>query len=212
MVEVNNNNQIQKSRRYRIIAVAFALLVIAGGFMFYRQHKSTEDKTYFGTVNAQTDSYHVDASKPVKLEIPSIKLDAKVGEVDLNPDHTLGVPQKFDEVGWYKQSPTPGELGPSILVGHLDSATSAAVFWNLKSLKQGDKILVTREDGSVVTFQVDSMKSVSQNNFPTEEVYGSIDFAGLRLITCDGVWNKREGHYSNNLVVFASIVKPEENK
>jgi len=180
--------------------------------MLYRQHHNSS-KQFFGTVSAKPDAYHLNPSHPVKISIPALKLkDIQIVDIDLNPDKTLGVPQRFDQVGWYKQSPTPGELGPSVIVGHLDSASSSAVFWNLKKLKQGDKIQVTREDGSVAEFQVDAMRSVPQDNFPTQDVYGSIDYAGLRLITCDGKWLPKEGHYSNNLVVFASLVKPMEQK
>jgi LPXTG-site transpeptidase (sortase) family protein len=130
----------------------------------------------------------------------------------LNPDKTLEVPKKYEQVGWYKNSPTPGELGPSILVGHLDSSNAPAVFYKLSDLKQGDKIEVTREDGSTATFQVDSLRVVEQDNFPTKDVYGAIDYAGLRLITCDGQYLKNKGHYSNNLIIYSSLVKPDQQQ
>jgi len=148
------------------------------------------------------------ASKPVHIKIPAANVDANMETLGLNPDKTLEVPKKDNQVGWYIGSPTPGEIGPSVMVGHLDSINGAAVFYRLNKVKPGDLIEITREDGSIATFKVDALQTFSQDNFPTDTVYGTISSAGLRLITCAGKWSIFERHYSDNLVVFATLVKP----
>jgi len=142
------------------------------------------------------------ASVPTHIQIPSINLDASVDTVGLNNDGSLAVPYRED-VGWYNGSPTPGEIGPSIIDGHVDSVYGIAVFWYLRNVKPGDKVLISRQDGGTVTFSVDKVAAYDQHNFPTNQVYGNIKYAGLRLITCDGTFDYTTRHYSNNLVVYA---------
>lgn len=208
MVDIKSN-QIPKSKHHRNLMVMFALLfVIFGGYLFYRAHNDRSKVQEFSTTRpVEAKPYSLPASKPVGIKIAAIGVDAKITELGLNPNHTLEVPKSYSQVGWYRDFPTPGEIGPAILVGHLDSATSPAVFWKLKDLKPNDRIEITREDGTTAIFQVDAMKSVEQNNFPTEMVYGKTDNSQIRLITCQGKYSVLEGHYDHNLVVFASLVK-----
>jgi len=147
------------------------------------------------------------ASQPVRLKIDKIGIDAPTINLNLNADGTLGTPNSPTEVGWYRNSPTPGEMGPSVLVGHVDYINyGPAVFWNLNKLQPGDTFEVARVDGSIAKFKVDAVKQFAQNNFPTDEVYGNIKYAGIRLITCGGTWNAQTHHYSDNTVVFGSLV------
>lgn len=145
-------------------------------------------------------------SVPTKLEIPDISLTTNLISLGKNPDGTLATPNRNDIAGWYDLSPTPGEVGPSILVGHVDNYLGPAVFFYLKTLLPGQLITVTRADGSVAHFKVDRIALFDQNNFPTAEVYGDINYPGLRLITCGGVFNAYTGHYLQNTVVYASYV------
>ncbi len=116
-------------------------------------------------------------------------------------------PLESDEPGWYDGSPTPGELGPAVILGHVDSARSGpAVFYDLAALLPGDTIGVTRADGTTVTFRVDEVARYPKRAFPTEAVYGDLDHAGLRLITCGGDFDRSAGSYEDNIVVYASAV------
>ena len=146
-------------------------------------------------------------SRPTSLQISSVDIETDLSVVGRNPDDTLTVPTEFDIAGWYEYSPTPGELGPAIITGHVDSYNGPAVFWRLGQVKIGDTIDIAREDGTVVTFEVEQVKQFEQDNFPTEEVYGNIDYIGLRLITCGGVWDRSAQSYSHNTVVFARLLK-----
>lgn len=141
-------------------------------------------------------------SAPTTLSIPAIALVSDLVGVGQNGDGSLEVPPG-DTVGWYTLAPTPGEIGPAILVGHVDSIAGPAIFAGLKELKSGDDIQITRQDGSQVHFAVTKTAAYEADNFPTQEVYGNIDHAGVRLITCYGTFNQLTRHYSHNLVVYA---------
>lgn len=146
-------------------------------------------------------------SVPTRLRIPAIKVDASFVELGLAADKTIEVPKSFTEVGWYIHGPTPGELGPAIVLGHVDSRVlGAAVFFYLGQLKPGDTIEIDRKDGSTAVFRVDELDRYSQDDFPTDLVYGNINHAGLRLITCTGAYDRQAKKYDRNLVVYASLI------
>ena len=149
------------------------------------------------------------ASTPTQLEIPAIGVSSSLLQLGLNPDHTVQVPPfaKDSKAGWYTGSPTPGELGPSLILGHVDSAEyGPGVFFKLGALHQGDTVDVTRADSTVAVFRVDRVASFPKDNFPTLEVYGNTDNAQLRLITCGGKFDFSARSYESNIVVFASLV------
>ncbi len=151
-------------------------------------------------------------SEPVRLVIPKINLDTTfVPPLTLNADQTVSVPDSYEEVGWYTYGATPGEIGPAVILGHVDSLEGPAVFFSLGQLDAGDEIEVTRADGTVATFIVTNKERLPQEKFPTEKVYGQIDYAGLRLVTCTGIYNKGSLRYSHNLIVYAEL-KADSNQ
>jgi LPXTG-site transpeptidase (sortase) family protein len=106
--------------------------------------------------------------------------------------------------GWYSKGPTPGERGPAVIVGHVDTKKGPAVFYGLGRLKPGDMVDVTRKDGKVAAFAVDSVEHVPKAHFPTQRVYGEVGFAGIRLITCGGDF---KGHsYTDNTIVYGHLL------
>ena len=147
---------------------------------------------------------------PVSIKISSINLIAPVVKTGLEANGALHVPSNPNLSGWYDLGPKPGEIGPSVITGHLDSAAGPGVFWNLKKVKVGDEVEVVRDDGSIAIFKVDKMQTYSQDNFNTQAVYGSISNAGLRIITCAGIYEKNLGHYSDDLVVYASLLSIQQ--
>ena len=130
----------------------------------------------------------VGRSVPVRIDIAAIGVHAAVIPMGLEPDGTLGVPgpgPHYNDTAWYDRYPTPGEPGPALITGHLDSAHDGpSVFYRLGALVPGDHVAVTRADGRTVTFTVTGLGRYPQRAFPTEKVYGDLDYAGLRLITC----------------------------
>lgn len=146
-------------------------------------------------------------SVPVRLEIPAIGVDSTLMDLGLQADGTMEVPPEGFPAGWYTGAPTPGEIGPAVIAGHVDW-TGPGVFYNLRDLVPDDEILVTRADGSVVVFAVTVLEQFAKDEFPTDRVYGDLDVAGLRLITCGGSFNRATGHYEDNIVAFAELVPP----
>ena len=146
---------------------------------------------------------------PPHLEVPAIGVSSDLLDLGLNPDGTLEVPPLAEdsEAGWFHGSPTPGELGPAVLLGHVDSAEyGPGIFFDLGDLHPGDEITVTRADGTDAVFAVDQVTSYPKASFPTLEVYGNTDHAALRLITCGGQFDASTRNYLDNIVVYASLV------
>jgi sortase (surface protein transpeptidase) len=154
------------------------------------------------------DSIALEKSNPTVLRIPKINVEASFEEpLGVASDGGIEVPDAFDTVGWYKHGPTPGEIGPAVVLGHVDSVSGPAVFFSLGQLHEGDKIYILRSDGSEAVFVVERLKRYPQADFPTAEVYGDIPYAGLRLITCSGTYKRGEQRYTHNLVVYAKLVE-----
>ena len=140
---------------------------------------------------------------PVRVLIPEIGVDADVIDLGLKKDGTLEVPKDFAQTGWYTGRSVPGNVGPSVVVGHVDSRTGPAVFYRLRDLEAGDTIEVQRSDGMVALFRVTEVDLVSKDDFPTDQVYGSTAEPTLRLITCGGNFDRSARSYKGNLIVFA---------
>ncbi len=159
-----------------------------------------------------TDAVGVlEPSEPVSISIPGIGVDNAIMELGLEDDGTMEVPPHapFSEsqAGWYRHSPTPGQFGPSVVVGHVDSEQDGpSVFFELDTLAPGDQISIPRADGVTAVFAVDRTEQYQKDAFPTLEVFGDIDHAGLRLITCGGVFDNDEREYEDNIVVYAHLV------
>lgn len=146
---------------------------------------------------------------PVHLDIPAIKVDTDLLQLGLNPDRTVQVPPLSgnSEAGWYRYSPTPGQLGPAVILGHVDSARyGPAVFFRLGALRPGATVSVTRADRTVAVFRVDRVVSYAKDRFPTLEVYGNTRNAALRLITCGGTFDLTTRNYESNIVAYAALV------
>jgi hypothetical protein len=146
------------------------------------------------------------ASPPVAVDIPSIGVRARtLVDLGLAANRSLEVPKDFSAVGWYSAGPSPGQLGPAILAGHVDSHNGPAIFYRLGALRSGAQVIVSRKDGSTAKFTVDRIQRFSKDRFPVAQVYGNVHRAELRLITCGGSFDPRSGHYVDNVVAFAHL-------
>lgn len=76
---------------------------------------------------------------PIRLTIPALGVDASVVELGLDSDGELATPADFDTAGWYTDGPEPGEVGPSVIAGHVDDRSGPAVFFGLRDLTAGDE-------------------------------------------------------------------------
>lgn len=145
-------------------------------------------------------------SRPVKVAIPGIFIEARVTGLSLDKKGRLGAPpmSRPKEVGWFQDGPSPGERGTALIVGHRDTETGPAIFLNLNALHRGDTVKVTRADRVTAVFSVDEVRKYAKDTFPSEKVYGSTNRPELRLMTCGGRFDKKHG-YSANVVVFAHL-------
>ncbi len=149
------------------------------------------------------------ASAPVQLTVGRIGLEDRLMTLGRRPDRTLEVPPEHpgSPAGWYRDSPTPGEAGPAVLLGHVNATGGGpGVFADLHRLAPGDRIAVARADGSTAVFAVDAVERYPKDAFPTLRVYGNTAGPELRLITCDG-YDPATGWFAENLVVYASLVR-----
>jgi sortase (surface protein transpeptidase) len=146
------------------------------------------------------------ASPPVAVTIPAIGVQSNLIHLGLNPDGTVQVPTSFHVAGWYDQSVTPGQVGPTIILGHVDSKAGPGIFFRLGALKPGDDVAVKRTDGRTVTFKITAVRSYFKQQFPTIDVYGNTPTPTIRLITCGGTFDRSTGHYLSNIVAYGQIV------
>jgi LPXTG-site transpeptidase (sortase) family protein len=146
-------------------------------------------------------------SAPTRLTIPSIDVNAPFTPLDIGPSGQLNAPpvDNTNLVGWYRGGATPGERGTAIVAGHVDTKTGPAVFLLLRTVKKGDAVHITRQDGTIVTFKVDSVETFSKADFPNDRVYADTPDPQLRLITCGGNYDKKAKDYEDNVDVFAHL-------
>ncbi|HEY0717210.1 MAG TPA: class F sortase [Streptosporangiaceae bacterium] len=148
------------------------------------------------------------ASVPTRIEIPSLGVSAPMMTLGLGDNGAVQVPplENHNLAGWYQGSVTPGERGTSVILGHVDSYTGESVFFGLKTLRAGNRVEVVRADGSTAVFAVDGAQKVVKSTFPAQTIYANTTYPSLRLITCGGPFDKADGQYLDNIVVYAHLI------
>lgn len=201
------------SRRAFVTAATATLLAGCGGGHGTTSAANAPQQQGSSTPSGQSSAppsgktAHVLArSVPVTLRVPAIGVDTPVMRLGLASDGTVQVPPitAHDRAGWYRHSPTPGQTGPSVILGHVTvGAYGDGVFRHLAKLREGDRIEAGLENGTTATFTVTTVRTVAKADFPSDEVYGNVDRPELRLITCGGT---RTGTgYLDNVIVFATL-------
>jgi Sortase domain len=143
---------------------------------------------------------------PVHLQIPAIDVSTPLVKLGRLPDGTLQVPKAWGTAGWYDQGPRPGQPGPAVILGHVDSKSGPAVFYRLQALRPGDTVRVGLADGRTLVFRVQRLQRYPKNEFPTQAVYFPTLGRELRLITCGGDFDYARDSYVDNIVVYATLV------
>ncbi len=147
-------------------------------------------------------------ARPASIWINSISTGSDLIDLGLNRDGSLEVPVDFGVAGWWKGGPRPGDPGPAVITGHLDSTNGPGVFAKLGRVKPGDEVTVRRNDGRKLTFLVTRIDRYPKRAFPTRSVYSGTDASELRVITCGGTFDESVGSYKDNIVVFAKLIDP----
>mgnify|MGYP005988132979 FL=1 len=212
----------RRTTLYRVVlravaAVSFMSLLLISGCATPSDSVDTESNSPSVSISVPVEAAPTDdvadpsasstaGSPPARVEIPAIDVDSDVMGLGLLPDGSMEVPAGGFPAGWYTGSPVPGQLGPSIVAGHVDWGGSPGVFYRLHDLEQGDEVTIVSEDGNAVRFVVSAVEQYAKDAFPSDKVYGDIDHPGLRLITCGGPFDSNVSSYEDNIVVYADRV------
>ncbi len=143
---------------------------------------------------------------PVSVTIPAIGVRTRLVRLGISAQGTLQVPASTTVAGWYTASPRPGEIGSSIIAGHIDSYVGPGIFYRLGRMRSGERIYVRRADGSLAVFRVYAVREYPKDHFPTGKVYGPAPDAELHLITCGGTFDYATHGYLSNVVVYSTEV------
>jgi len=188
----------------RVLVLACALAGCQSAGLAEQPGQSPSTAIEADTFRSMRDYQQV--AEPVRLRIPAGHIDTELIRLGLMPDGTIDVlPLPYDVAGWYEEGPRPGQPGPAVILGHVDSKEDGpAVFFNLKTLSMGADVYVDRADGTTVKFRVTSRSQVPKTLFPTDLVYGPTLEASLRLVTCGGSFDRSTRNYRDNVIVYAA--------
>jgi hypothetical protein len=203
--------------RARVAGVAGALLIAGGAAavgiaVAAQQHAPQPSAAAAGATGPSAGrawGLPLRRSLPLSVEIPAIGVHSALLRLGVKPDGTMQVPplqRRPDAAAWYKYSVPPGQVGTSVIEGHVDSDRGPAVFFRLGALRPGDLVNVRLADGITAVFRVTGVRQYLKARFPAETVYHATRFAALRLITCGGAFNDATGQYLSSTVVFAFLV------
>ncbi|MCF2531827.1 class F sortase [Yinghuangia soli] len=216
----------KSGRGFRMLLAVAVLVVLAGGLLVSRtpggdgggppQPPASAARPY-GAITPDAQAAVDPAagapavlppSAPVRVAIPKIGTNAPLVGLSLEASGELAVPDPDDRnvAGWYQDGVTPGSPGTAIVVAHVDTKTGPAAFFGLGELRPGDTADITRADGVVATFRIESVEVFEKKDFPSERVYADTEDAQLRLITCGGAYDRQAGGYQSNVVAFARLV------
>lgn len=148
------------------------------------------------------------ASPPVRVRVPSVRIDAPLARVGLDADGWIEAPPPEERAlaGWFTGAVTPGERGTAVVVGHVDTPEGRGVFYDLGALTKGRRVEIARTDGRTAVFSVYGIEVVPKDDFPADRVYASTGLPELRLITCGGPY-AQDGGYAGNVVVSARLTE-----
>jgi hypothetical protein len=204
------------SLRARIAGLAGVLLIMAGtaaigvavGAQVHAPQPTLAAAGATGPFGSKGHGPPLRRALPVSVDIPAIGVHAKLLRLGLSSHGTIQVPSlrtQAGEAAWYKYSATPGQLGTSVIEGHVDSYQGPAVFFRLGALHPGDRVNVTLANGITAIFRVSGVRHYSKSKFPAKIIYGAAGYEALHLITCGGAFDYSTGHYLSSTVVFASL-------
>lgn len=145
------------------------------------------------------------AASPVRVTMPSVGVDTPLAALRLDRTGALVPPADPRTAGWFAGGPPPGDPGPAVLTGHVDSVTGPGAFFRIGQAAIGDPVDVGRADGTTVHFTVVRVVRYPKDGFPTAAVYGPTPGPELRLITCGGRFDRSTRSYVDDVVVYARV-------
>ncbi len=153
-------------------------------------------------------SHVVAADEPRYLQIPSLGVKARVLSLGLTATGAFDAPKNIFDTGWYTASSKPGVGAGAVLIdGHSTGLTKEGVFTRLGTLVAGQKIVITRGDGSVISYSVVKVQKLPKDQVDMSSLLLSQNpkKQGLNLITCSGSFNQRDFSFSERTLVYAVV-------
>jgi hypothetical protein len=171
-----------------------------------------------GTATTATTSPLVvamsDATRPTRIRIPAIGADSTLNKtVGVDASNVIQVPpvEHPEQAAWYRYSVVPGQLGPAVILGHINGGGHQGVFARLAQVKVGDTAEVTLSNHKVLTFTVQATDLTPKTAFPTAAVYGDTRTAALRLLSCGGRLDKEHHRYLDQVIVYADLTSVRDS-
>lgn len=156
------------------------------------------------TTTPEAPEPQVPIADPVGLRIDQIDVDAPILPYGVDQRGQMDVPDNVNDVGWYRFGPSPGQPGSAVLAAHVDLASSGpGVFFNLRTLVEGDGIAVLHADGSEVSYRVVARVTYEKDELPLDVIFSREGPPVLTLITCGGSFDSSASRYDSNVVVYA---------
>jgi LPXTG-site transpeptidase (sortase) family protein len=159
-------------------------------------------QTYSNKKNSSKSIKSLEGIIPDNLYIPAVRIHAIVEPVSISENGQMGVPQSTDRVGYLSSGVLPGAIGNAIMDGHVDNYKGPAVFFHLKKLKKGDRVIVDNYKGCHIQFVVESVEIFKTSEAPLQKIFGQVNESRLNLITCTGKYSRKRKEHEARLVVF----------
>jgi len=143
------------------------------------------------------------AGAPMRIRVPRLDVDSAVVPIS-GATGVLEPPGDARQLGWWQEGAVPGAArGTSVMTGHTLHLGGGALD-DLKSLRPGDKIVVTTERGTV-RYEVRASWALSKPELAqrAEDLFDQDREGRLVLVTCYD-WTGTE--YLSNAVVSAAPV------
>jgi sortase (surface protein transpeptidase) len=122
---------------------------------------------------------------------------------------TMDSPPGPEDLGWYTFTALPGTSGNAVFSGHVDWHTGApALFEHLGNMQVGDEVDISRADGSLARYRVDSSVWYPLYGTAAAPIVAATPTPTLTLITCGGDFDQSTHEYDERLVVRAQSVTP----
>jgi sortase (surface protein transpeptidase) len=191
-----------------LAALALAVLAMPSPTTRTAQKPAEKAAEKLAEIPAEEPEFHSartydTVAAPVRLRIPALHVDSRIQRLGLQPDGAIAVPDRTDVAGWYENGPRPGQPGPAVILGHVDSHTGPGIFIDLYRVRPGTAIRVDRADGTSAAFTITKVERVPKVRFPTDLVYAPTLDPTLRLVTCGGSFDRARGSYRDNVIAFA---------
>jgi sortase A len=202
---------ITNSEYRKIILLNIIFLAIIGMAVYFYIQKPVEKPAIVVPVPEDIYTGPVSTSTPVRVLVPEVGIDGNVIPVGIGKTGNMAVPVKYEDIGWYKYGPVPGQKGNAVLAGHVDDGRgNPAIFYKLNEVKVGNFVYIENSNGEKIKFVVKEIRLVDYSNpskADMQAIFGKDENEGLNLITCEGTWIPEKKTYSNRLVIFTERVK-----